>query len=436
MITAEIVAIILLIVANGLLAMSEIAVVSARKARLQHLANRGNQKAAAALHLAQSPDTFLSTVQIGITLVGVLAGAIGGASIAERIAAALTRYPLLSPYGEAIGVGIVVIVITYLSLVWGELVPKRLALNAPERMASAVAGPMQSLAKATAPLVRVLSASTNATLRLFGVRPGGDAPITGEEINVLVEQGTKAGVFEAAERDLVARVFRLGDRTVDVLMTPRSEIVWLDVKEPLASIRQKIAQSPHSRYPLCQDGLENVLGVVAVHDLLVQRLEGKEINLRDVQEMPLYVPEGTSGLRLLQQFKDFRTHFALVVDEHGSVVGVCTLRDISETLIGELPNREEPAPSLIVQREDGTWLADGKLPLDDLKDRLDIAELPGEAVGFQTLGGLLMHALRRVPAEGDRFIAAGWWFEVLDMDGRRVDKVLIGRVPKTDERHE
>ena len=434
MVAIEIVLIVLLILANGALAMSEFAVISSRKTRLQRLADTGNRKAAAALQLAQFPDTFLSTVQIGITLAGVLAGALGGATIAVAIEVWLVRYPLMAPYGRAISVGIVVIAITYLSLVWGELVPKRMALNDPERMASLVARPMHFLAWATSPLVRFLSASTNVTLRLLRIRPSMEPPVTEEEIKVLVEQGTKAGVFDPTERDLVTRIFKLGDRTVDMLMTPRSKIVWLDVQEPLSSLRQKIATSHRSRFPVCQGSPENVLGVVAVRDLFRQSLEGKEINPREVLQTPLYVPEGTRAVDLLQRFKDSRTHFALVVDEHGSVLGVCTLYDISEVLVGALPTRERPIESMMARRDDGTWLLDGMLPLDELKELFKITKLPGEkAGGYTTLGGLVMGALQRVPVEGDSFEAAGLRFEVVDMDGRRVDKVLVLPVPGKDQ---
>ena len=428
-VAAEIAVILLLILANGALAMSEIAVVSARKSRLKRLADTGSHKAAVALHLAESPDVFLSTVQIGITLVGVLAGAFGGATVAEKIEAWLSRYPLLAPYGEAVGVGIVVVVITYISLVWGELVPKRIALNSPERVASLMARHMQALARATSPLVRFLSASTNVTLRLLRIRPSAEPSVTEEEIKALMDQGTQAGVFELAERDLVQRIFKLGDRTVDMLMTPRKKVVWLDVADTPSSVAQRIAESHRSRFPICEGSLDSVLGVVAARDLLRQSLEGRGTNLREALRPALYVPEGTRAVDLLQRFRYSRTHFALVVDEHGGVLGICTLHDIMESLVGELPTRDMPHRLLVVQREDGSWLLDGMLPMDDFKELFRLAVTPAEEGGrCRTLGGFVMSILHRVPIEGDHFEAGGLRFEVVGMDGHRVDKVLIERL--------
>ena len=415
--------------------MSEIAVVSARKSRLKRLAETGSHKAALALHLAESPDVFLSTVQIGITMVGVLAGAFGGATVAEEIEGWLSRYPLLAPYGEVIGVAIVVVVVTYISLVWGELVPKRIALNNPERVASLVARPMQALARATSPLVRFLSASTNVTLQLLRMRPSIEPSVTEEEIKALMEQGTQAGIFDLAERDLVQRIFKLGDRTVDMLMTPRKKVVWLDVADTPSSLAQRIAESHRSRFPLCEGSLDNVLGVLAARDLLRQSLEGQPMNLREVMRPGLYVPEGTRAVDLLQRFRHSRTHFGIVVDEHGSVLGICTLHDIMEGLVGELPTRDMPNRLLVVQREDGSWLLDGMLPMDDFKELLRLSTIPTEEGGrYKTLGGFVMGTLHRVPIEGDHFEAAGLRFEVVDMDGHRVDKVLVSRLESARER--
>jgi putative hemolysin len=425
----EIVFIFLLILANGILALSEIALVSARKARLQQRAETGDHKAAAALVLAQSPDTFLATVQIGITLVGVLAGAVGGATVAEKIEEWLSRYAVLAPYGEVIGVGVVVIVITYFSLVLGELVPKRIALGNPEQLASVVARPMQLLARAASPFVRFLGASTNLSLRVLRVRPSIEPPVTEEEIKFLVESGTRAGVFEPAERDLVSRVFKLGDRTVGELMTPRGDVVWLDVADPASVLGQTIAGSHHSRFPVCQGSQENVLGVVAARDLLRQSLAGEEVNVQAVVEQPLFVPESTRALEMLRRFKESRTHFALVVDEHGSVIGICTLFDIMEAIVGTLPTHDEPTGAAIVQRDDGSWLVDGALPFADFREHFRLTKLPEEKGGaYRTVGGFVMEMLRRVPAEGDQIEFSGLRIEVVDMDGRRVDKVLVRRL--------
>jgi len=432
-VAVEVVIIFLLILANGVLALSEIAVVSARKARLQWLADSGHRKAAVALLLAQSPDTFLATVQIGITLVGVLAGAFGGATLAEKIEEWLGRYPILAPYGEAIGVGIVVVVITYFSLVLGELVPKRIALNNPERLASAVANPMQLLARATAPFVRLLSASTNLVLRLLRIRPSAEPSVSEEEIKVLVEQGTRAGVFEPVERDLVSGVFKLGDRTVVHLMTPRSEIVWLDIRQPVPVLRELIIASHHSRFPVCEGGLDHVIGLLTVKDLLRHNLTGEGANLRDVLQAPLFVPEGTRALEMLRRFKESRAHFALVVNEHGIVIGLCTLLDIMEAVVGGLPSPGEPPAAMIVRREDGSWLVDGAMPFVDFIEYFRKEGFREESAGdYRTVGGFIMDSLSRVPAEGDHFEYSGMRFEVIDMDGRRVDKVIVSRGPTSD----
>jgi putative hemolysin len=419
-----------LVLANGLLAMSEMAVVSSRRVRLQRMANAGSGSAAAALELANAPQTFLSTVQIGITSVGVLAGAFGGATVAEEIDNLLSGWPVLAAYGEAIGVSVVVVFVTCLSLVWGELVPKRIALANPERIASAVAPAMHALARLSAPLVRLLNASTAVTLRLMGVRPSAEPAVTEDEIKILLEQGTRAGVFDKSELDLVTRIFKLSDRTVDLLMTPRSEIIWLDVNEPPDETRRKITGSGHSRFPVCQDGPENVLGVVAVRDLLCRILEGEPMDLRSAIQPPRYVPESTRAPNLLQEFKTSRTQFTLIVDEHGSVVGAVTLHDIMEAIIGEMPSRERPPESMVVRRPDGSLLIDGMLPFDDFKELLELTELPlEEGPMFKTVGGFVMAMLHRIPVEGDTFECAGLRFEVLDMDGRRVDKVHVTVLP-------
>jgi putative hemolysin len=425
--------ILLLILVNGLLAMSEIAVVTSRKARLQRMAADGSQKAGAALDLANAPDSFLSTVQIGITSIGVLAGAFGGATIAEELETLLSAFPTLAPYGGAIGVGVVVVIVTYLSLVWGELVPKRIGLAHPERIASAVAPLMHTAARLSAPLVRLLNASTSATLRLLGVGPSTEPPVTEDEIKLLLEQGTRAGVFEEAELELLLRIFKLTDRTVDLLMTPSTDIVWLDVNEPADEIRRKITGSGHSRFPVCEDGPDHVLGVVAVRDLLSRTLEGKSMDLRAVTQPSRYGPRSARAANLLEEFKTSHTQFTLVVNEQGSVVGAVTLHDIMEAIVGQMPSRERPPATMVVQRDDGSLLIDGMLPFDDFKELMHLAEVPlEEGTMFKTLGGFIMATLHRIPAEGDRLESAGLRLEVVDMDGRRVDKVLVTVLPVAD----
>lgn len=427
--TFEILFIILLIIANGIFSMSEIAIVSARKARLQQWANEGNAKARTALEMAVSPNRLLSTVQIGITLIGILAGVFGGATIAEKLAVRLGSIPELAPYSKPVSLVIVVLGITYLTLVIGELVPKRLALHNAERIACTVAAPMRMLSRIASPAVHMLSVSTDAVLRVLGIKPGIEPPVTEEEINILIEQGMKAGAFEEAERDMVEHVFRLGDLRAGALMTPRTEVVWIDIEEPPEEIRRRIIDSGHSRFPVCQGSLDNILGIVQVKDMLSRNMSGKPADLKASLRRPLFVPESTHALKVLELFKQSGIHISLVVDEYGSIQGLVTLNDILEEIVGEIPSIEEKTELLAVQREDGSWLLDGMLPATDLKEIFSIKKLPGEGI-YQTLGGFVLMQMGRIPSVGNHFEWGGLRFEVVDMDKNRVDRVLVMPVRK------
>ncbi|MEH2149961.1 hemolysin family protein [Nostoc sp.] len=428
-ITFEILIILVLIIANGVFSMSEMAIVSARKVRLQQLANQGDVKAKAALKLAESPNHFLSTVQVGISLIGILTGAFGGATIANRLAIYVKRVPLLAPYSEPVSFGIVVLLITYFSLIVGELVPKRLALNNPERIASIVAIPMQALAAIASPVVFLLSASTDLILRLLGITASTEPQVTEEEIKILIEQGTEAGTFEEAEQDMVERVFRLGDRPVSYLMTPRPDIVWLDLDDTAEENRQKMVDSAYSRYPVCQGGLDNVLGVIPVTDLLARSFRGEALDLTVGLRQPVFVPESTRGLKVLELFKQTITHMALVVDEYGVIQGLVTLNDIMSEIVGDVPSTDGQDQPQAVQREDGSWLLDGMLPVEEFLELFGMEEWESEERGsYQTLGGFVITHLGRIPAAADYFEWQSMRIEVMDMDGNRVDKVLV--VPK------
>jgi putative hemolysin len=427
-ITFEIIFIFVLLIANGLFSMSEMAVVSARKARLQKRAADGDRGAQVALELAGNPGSFLSTVQIGITLVGILAGAFGGATIAEKLAPPLKSIPAIEPYANNISFGLVVLVITYLSLVVGELIPKRLALHSPDRIAAAMAAPMKKLSALTSPLVKVLEGSTGGLLRLFGLRESSDPPVTEDEIKVLIEQGIRAGVFEEAERDLIERTFHLGDRTVRELMVPRPDVVFLDLDDPPEVIKEVVSNNRLSRYPVIQGAADNVVGVVRAKDLLAGEFADRPFDLRAAMVPALYLPDTIPAFRAVEMFKSSRRHMAVVVDEHGGVEGVLTVNDILDALVGDIPSMDEWEEQPVVRREDGSFLLDGALSLDRLKQTLLIKRLPGEEDGgFQTLGGFLMARLGRVPAVADHVEFGGWRFEVVDMDRRRVDKVMVMR---------
>jgi putative hemolysin len=421
----EALVILLLIILNGVFAMSEIAVVSARKTRLEQWANEGDGKARAALELANAPNQFLATIQIGITLVGILAGAFGGATIARAIAVGLDEIPMVAPYSRPVSLAIVVLIITFLSLIIGELVPKRLALNSPERIASTMAIPMHALARLASPAVYVLDLSTDAILRVLGMRPVAEPPVTEEEIRALIAQGTQAGMFEEAEQEMVERVFRLGDRRVSAVMTPRTEIVWVDSDDSLEEIQQTIAQSTHSRILVAQGSLDDVLGVVHAKELLLPLLRGEPLDLTATLRQPLYVPESMRALEVLELFKQSATHIALVIDEYGGVQGLVTPSDILEAIVGDLPEPGEQVDPLAVQREDGSWLLDGMLSIDDFKELFHLGRLPDEDQGvYQTLAGFVIMQLGRIPVVSDHFEWGGLRIEVVDMDGNRVDKIL------------
>lgn len=431
-IAIEVALILLLLTANGIFSGSEIAVVSARKVRLEQLADQGNKKARAALRLANSPNDFLSTVQIGITLIGILSGAVGGATLAQRLKPVFDEIPLLRPYGEGISVAIMVTIITYLSLVIGELVPKRIALNEPEQFACAVAKPMRFLSRLTAPLVHLLSLSTDALLKLLGVKASDEPEVTEEEIKVLIRQGAESGMFEEVEHEMVERVFRLGDRPIKALMTPRIDVVWLDIESPLEESLHEVMESTHSRFPVGRGSLDNCVGIVRGSSLLSARLSHQDIDLESLVQPPLYVAETTRVLNVLGQFKEAGTHIALIIDEYGGIEGVVTLNDLMEAIVGDLPSLEDRDEPMIIQREDGSWLLDGSLGIDEIKELFDKGFLPGEDTGnFHTLGGFVMHSLGHIPESGQHFRYDDLQFEVMDMDGTRVDKVLV--IPERTE---
>lgn len=428
-ITFEIIAIFILLLANGVFAMSEMAIVSARKARLKQYADQGDKKAVVALALADAPGPFLSTVQVGITLVGILAGAFGGSRIAERFAPSLSGLPYVGKYNEGIAFAIVVAIITYFSLVIGELIPKRLALRNAESIALLVASPMGKLSRFVSPLVNLLDRSTDGMLRLFGLRESPEAPVTEDEIKILIEQGIHAGVFVETERDMVERIFHLADRRVRELMVPRTEMIWLNIDDSPEDIAAAISNSPHSRFPVAQNSPDNILGVVQVKNLWAQSCANRQLDLGDALDKPLFLPEGTAAFKALEAFRQTRSQIALVVDEYGGVEGLVTLNDILEAIVGEFPDAADTSEPMIKQREDGSYLIDGSLTIAEFKKYFDVKHLPGEEDDwYQTIGGFVMTHLGKIPRVADHFEWNGLTFEVLDMDRNRVDKLLVKQI--------
>lgn len=425
----DILVLVLLAVVNGIFAMSEIAMVSARGTRLEERAKNGAPGAKAALGTSQNLNQFLSTIQVGITLIGIVAGAFGGATLARRIEGALTEVPLLAPYGHPIGIFVVVVGTTYLTLVIGELVPKQIALSSPEDIAVRVAAPMRFLTKLTYPLVRILSLSTDAVMRLLPIKASNEPVITEEEIRLLMKRGTKAGILERTEMDIVDRTLRLDDFKVEAIMTPDTKIKWLDLEDDHETTLQKAIVGGRTRYPVCRNQLDNVIGAVRVRDLFSQLItsgEQKEIDLEAILFKPVFVAESMSALSVLELFKSNRTHLALVLDEFGAVEGMVTMHDILEEIVGAIPAYKEAEEPFAIQRDDGSWLLDGMMPLVKFKDMMNLPDLPVKEKGdYYTLAGFVVTRVGHIPSSSDSFEWEGYYFEVVDMDRNRVDKVLV-----------
>ena len=423
----EILVVLALVLLNGFFAMSEIAVVSARPARLEGLARKGGRGARLALALARDPGRMLSTVQIGITLVGVVAGAFGGARLAEPLDDALARIPGLAPFSAEIAYTLVIAAITYLSLIIGELVPKHLALRAPERVAARVAPTVDLVARASTPAVWLLEASSRLVLRLLGSEVQPAETVTEEEVRMLIAEGTRAGVFHRHEQEMIQRVLRLADRPVRAIMTPRRELVWLDVEAGPDEIARIVRESGHSRFVVGKGSLDDVLGVVHVRGLLDACLAGRSLDLQAALRPMLVVHDAMPASRALEALRQARVSMALVVDEYGEVEGVVTAEDVLEALVGDMPERRLGEEAAIVRRDDGSMLMDGMLAIDEVRLTLGLDGLPDETT-YHTLAGFILAQLGRVPAEGEKVAYGGWCFEVVDMDGQRIDKVLVRRL--------
>ena len=422
----ELALIALLILLNGFFAMSELAIVSSRRTRLQHMAQMGSSAAGRALKLVDDPTGFLSTVQVGITLVGIFAGAYSGATLAGPFADLLQTIPGVGAAADDLALGLVVVAIAYLSLIVGELVPKRIALSNAEAIAAFVAGPMALLAKIGTPIVWFLRASTEAVLRLLRIQPKPDSTVTEAEVKAMIAEGTDAGVFLPAEREMIESVLSIADRSVRSIMVPRPEVVWLDASDSADAILDEVRNSGRSRFPVCRGDVDEVIGVVHAKELVEQLRRTSTIDLAAASREPVYVPETMPILKLIERLKASTVHMAIVVDEHGTFEGIITPIDVLAAVAGALPERPgEEAPDA-VQREDGSWLLDGRLPIDKVERTLEIHGML-EDEDFVTLAGFVLHQCAHMPQVGEHFIWRDWRFEVLDLDGRRIDKVLASR---------
>ncbi len=421
----EMVVLSLLVLLNGFFAMAELAVVSSRRVRLKLLANEGTRGASLALKLAANPGQVLSTAQIGITLIGIVAGAFGGARLAEPLIPEVARIPSLAPYSEPIAFAVVVLVLGYLSLIFGELVPKTMALKRPELIAARVAWPLYLATVIGKPMVIILDVSTRAALRALGVRLEQKQAVTEEELKDMIVEGTESGAIHATEREMLEGVLHLADRPIGSLMTPRPDIVWIDIEQPPDEVLQALRACPHTHFPLSREVIDDVVGIGNKSDALSLYLETKPVDLASIAKPPLVLHEGASILRTLDMFRKMPVNMAIVVDEYGSIQGIITQADLLAAIAGDLPESEREEPN-IVEREDGSLLIDGMISIYDAADSLGLRGLPRG--GFHTLAGFILFELGQVPTEGQHFTWGGWRFEVVDMDGRRIDKILARRL--------
>jgi len=411
-----------LIIVNGLFVMSEIALVSARKARLETMAEKGDKKAESALKLSNSPETFLSAAQIGITLIAILTGVYSGERFGSRLAPYVAQIDFLEPYAETVATTIVVIIVTFLSIVFGELIPKRIGLLNAEKIAKAVAAPMRGFAKFTYPIVWLLNKTSNLFFSIFNIKRTKDETVTEDEIKAIINEGTESGSIEEEEKELIERIFHLGDRNITSLMTHRSDIIWFDLNDSEEIVRDKIVKEPHSVYPICDGNIDNIKGMVSIKDLYIIDDFTK---FKDVVQPAMFVPENNTAYQVMEKFKETKQHSCFIVDEYGSLQGMITLNDILEAIVGDIP-QTGILDYEIVEREDGTFLVDAQIPFYDFLSRFDKADWASEEeYSFDTLAGCVLHELERIPQTGDKLKWRGFDIEVIDMDGHRIDKVLV-----------
>lgn len=411
-----------LILINGLFTMSEIALVSARKSKLESQAERGDLRAKTALELSQNPEIFLSAVQIGITLISILTGVYSGERFSEQLEPSVAKIKILAPYADTIATTIIVIVVTLLSIIFGELIPKRIGLLQAEKISKLVANPVNILARFTHPIVWLLNKVSNAFFSLFNIKKMKDNAVTEEEIKTLITEGTEAGTIDEAEQEIIERVFHLGDRNITSLMTHRSDIIWFDLYENEEKIREKILREPHSAYPICDGEVDDIKGVVSIKDLYITP---DHKLFKDIMQPALFIPENNSPYQVLEKFKQSKTHSCFIVDEYGTILGMITLIDILEAIVGDIP-QPDMADYEIMEREDGSFLVDAQIPFYDFLTRFEKTEWMNEGEhDFDTLAGFILHALERIPKTGEKFSWKGFQFEIIDMDGHRIDKVLV-----------
>ena len=411
-----------LILLNGLFTMSEIALVSARKARLEGMAERGDKKAGAALKLSNSPELFLSAAQIGITLISILTGVYSGEKFSKDLQPAIAQIKVLEPYSQGISTTIIVILVTFLSIVFGELIPKRIGLLNAERISKLVAGPMGFIVKVTHPIVFLLNKTSNLIFKIFNIRSSKDESVTEEEIKAIISEGTESGSIEEEEKEMIERIFHLGDRNITSLMTHRSDIIWFDMNDNEEKIREKIVQEPHSVYPICEGSIDNIKGMVSIKDLYI--IDDFTL-FRDVVQPAMFVPENNTAYQVMERFKQTKSHSCFIVDEYGSLQGMITLNDILEAIVGDIPTTGIEDYE-IKERGDGTFLVDAQIPFYDFLSRFGKADWASEEeYGFDTLAGCVLHEMERIPQTGDKMDWRGFHIEVIDMDGHRIDKVLV-----------
>lgn len=418
----EIIILLLLIFVNGLFVMSEISLVSARKARLESQAEKGDPNAKKALELSNNPEKFLSAAQIGITLIAILTGVYSGERFAKQLQPYVEQVEFLKPYANTIATTIIVVIVTFLSIIFGELIPKQIGLLRAEKIAKIVAGPMNFFAKLTHPIVWLLNKVSGLFFRIFNIKKSKDDAVTEEEIKTLITEGAEAGTIDENEQEIIVRVYDVGDRNITSLMTHRSDIIWFNLDDNEDKIKEKILQEPHSAYPICDGTIDNIKGVVSIKDLYVSP---DSTLFRDIMRPALFIPENNSPYQVLEKFKESKIHSAFIVDEYGSILGLLTLNDILEAIVGELPQPDVPEYE-IRQRDDGSYLVDGQIPFYDFLTRFEKTEWMNEGEhDFDTLAGFILHELERIPKTGDKLEWKGFKIEVLDMDGHRIDKLLV-----------